>query len=107
MPISVETLQVTLEGMRLPGGRITIEEHEAVIGDRALRATAAGDDNAAHPIWFVIASLRCMGISVEELCDLAGQEDGDALLFGNCRVDQHEPLRTGSTYRDVARVGAV
>ncbi|MDI6909232.1 hypothetical protein [Nocardioides sp.] len=105
MTVSIDKLQ-TLEGHVLPGGRITIEPHESFIGEEALRAEP-GAHGGVHPAWFVIASLRCMGISVDELCALAFQEEGDVLLFGNCRVEQHQPLREGVTYLASAHIGEV
>lgn len=106
MSVPVEALQEELRGRRLPGGEITLERHETAISEGALRAEPDGT-GAAHPAWFVIASLRCMGISVEELCALAHQESDDTLLFGSCRIDQTTTLRAGATYTAQARVGQV
>lgn len=106
MTPSVDVLRRELTDRALPGGSITIEPHESFIADQALRAT---DDpqGVAHPIWFVIASLRGMGISVDELCALAHQSDGDTLLFGSCEVTQDAPLQAGREYVTTATVGAV
>ena len=91
MTVSVEELQQRLVGKSLPGGSIVIESHEAAIGDDALRATDIAD-GVAHPFWFIVTSLRCMGISVDELCALAKQGDSDLLLFGQCDVEQDQPM---------------
>jgi hypothetical protein len=93
MTIDFHTLHAELAGRRLPGGSITIARHEAAICDLALRTDV--DHETAHPMWFVIASLRTMGITVDELCDLAHRAEGDTLLFGECRVDQRRPLGVG------------
>lgn len=106
MPIPIATLQDELRDVVLPGGRIVIESHESFITDEALRS-APDPDGIAHPAWFIIASLRCMGITVDQLCELAHQEEGDTLLFGNCRVDQFHALRTGHSYVAAARIGDV
>ncbi|GGN80649.1 MULTISPECIES: hypothetical protein [Nocardia] len=106
MSVPVETLQRELRGRRLPGGEITLERHETAIAEDALRAEPDGTD-AAHPAWFIIASLRCMGVSVEELCALAHQDSGDTLLFGSCRIDQTNTLRAGATYAAQAHIGEV
>lgn len=106
MSISVEELTQRLAGKALPGGSIVVEPHESAIVDDALRA----DDNAeglAHPFWFIVTSLRCMGISVDELCALAAQEDGDVLLFGQCDVVQRQPMLVGSSYTAAASIAAV
>ncbi|MCM3921791.1 hypothetical protein ND748_08965 [Frankia sp. AiPs1] len=106
MTIGVETMRKALSDLRLPAGEIVIESYEAAIGDAALRATDS-DPGVAHPAWFVIASLRGMGISVDQLCELAGQLPGDTLLFGSCEVVQDEPLRVGGRYVTQARIGDV
>lgn len=106
MTVDVAVLQSDLSGKELPGGHIVIEHHEAFIADRALRA-GFDPEGAAHPAWFVIASLRCMGISVEELCTLAHKGEGDTLLFGNCRLDLRQALRPGHSYVTSASIGEV
>ncbi|WP_155826850.1 hypothetical protein [Jongsikchunia kroppenstedtii] len=93
--ITVDMLK-KLEGTRLPGGSIEIAPHEDSILQRALHASDAGD--TAHPMWFIIISLRCMGIDVDELGEMAGQSVKDTLLFGNCEVLQNSPLRVGGRY---------
>lgn len=104
--ISIDELRTELEGRMLPGGSIDVLAHESAIADLALRA---GDDadGIAHPLWFVIASLRCMGITVEELCALAHQGDNDTLLFGSCEVVQDRPMTVGTSYTSSASIGAV
>lgn len=106
MTISIDDLRTHIAGQQLPGGVVVIEPHESAIGDGAMRAV---DDpqGLAHPLWFVIASLRGMGISVEALCALARQGDGDTLLFGSCEVVQDVPLVAGGTYLTTARIGEV
>jgi hypothetical protein len=105
MTVTIDTLEL-LQGKVLPGSEIVIEPHEAFIADDALRSIS-GPPEIAHPIWFVMASLRCMGITVEDLCELAHQGPDDVLLIGNCRVEQHEPLTTGVPYRTTAEIGQV
>jgi hypothetical protein len=96
MTVELETMR-SLEGMSLPGGSLLLEPYESLIADRAFRAAESRDD-AAHPAWFVIASLRCLGIDVEELCSLAHKGPDDTLLFGGCEVVQLTPLRPGAHY---------
>jgi hypothetical protein len=105
MTVPIGTLEL-LQGRALPGGELVIEPHEAFIADDALRSSS-GPPEMAHPVWFVMASLRCMGITVEDLCELAHQGPDDVLLLGNCRVEQHEPLACGTPYRATAEIGRV
>lgn len=58
-------------------------------------------------MWFIVASLRCMGISVAELCNLAHQEASDTLLFGTCTVVQDQPLLVGAKYDASATITGV
>jgi len=102
---TIDELADRLSQRSLPGGRVTIEPHEAAIADVALRAVV--DPQTAHPVWFVIASLRGMGITVDELCVLAEQKDHDALLFGSCEIRQIAPLRVGATYTTTAAIEGV
>jgi hypothetical protein len=103
---SIEKLKAALEGRRFPGGLIGVERHESLIADHALRAED-GDRELAHPIWFVIASMRGMGISVDDLCELAGKEAGDTLLYGTVEVVLERPLEVDRTYRTTAEVTGV
>jgi hypothetical protein len=96
MTVELDALRA-LEGMSLPGGSLLLEPYESLIADRAFRA-ADSRDEAAHPAWFVVASLRCLGIDVDELCSLAHKEPEDTLLFGGCEVVQLSPLRPGTRY---------
>jgi hypothetical protein len=105
MTVPIGTLE-ELQGRTLPGGELVIEPHEAFIADDALRSSS-GPAELAHPVWFVMASLRCMGITVEDLCALAHQGPKDVLLLGNCRVEQHEPLACGTPYRATAEIGQI
>jgi hypothetical protein len=102
----LETLEADLRGRLIPSAELTIEPRESIIADEALLAP---DDEAtvAHPIWFVIASLRGLGISVEELCDLAGKREADTLLYGRVEIVQAHPLAVGETYRTMVEVAGV
>ena len=82
--------------MKLPGSPLTISALESRVIDETAR-DPHNDSDLAHPIWFVIASLRGMGISVDELCVLAHKGDNDTLLFGGVEVVQEQPLLVGRT----------
>jgi acyl dehydratase len=100
---ALHDLQAALAGRSLPGGTLRIDRHESMIADHALRAPDR-DDDLAHPLWFVIASLRGMGITVDELGDLAVKRPGDTLLLGGVTVTHDRPLHVGATYRTRAQV---
>jgi hypothetical protein len=106
MSITVAELTHHLQQQSLPGGEIVVEAYEAAMLDQALRSVGSATE-AAHPVWFVIASLRGMGISVDDLCRLAHQGEDDLLLFGSCSIDQAETMLVGGSYRTSARFSGV
>jgi len=81
----------------MPGGNLTIESYESQILDYALCA-ADGDRILAHPMWFVVASVRCLGVTTAEFCQMAAMNDLDALLFGGVELHQIRPLLVGGDY---------
>lgn len=103
---TIEQLRSQLQGKVLPGGVLNIEGYESRIADHALRAPDRDHTNA-HPLWFVIASLRGMGISVDELCELAAKSASDTLMLGSIAVEHLAPLRVERTYRTTAQIEAV
>ncbi|MCK8613799.1 hypothetical protein [Gordonia sp. C13] len=104
--IPIEQLADTLDGRQLPGASLTLEEYESALADYALEAEA-DDSGHAHPLWLLILALRGMGISVNELCDLAAKRPQDTLLFGTCELNQHRPLSIGRTFTVSAKVRPV
>lgn len=103
MSITVPELDSNLSGTQLPGGTTTITGFESAITDHALLSPTA-DGRTAHPLWFLVIALRGMGISVDELCELAAKQPEDTLLFGTCEIEQISPLLVGSTYRTTAHI---
>ncbi|SMC71529.1 hypothetical protein [Lentzea albidocapillata] len=97
MTVTLDHLKL-LEGKALPGAELVIEAYENSILEHAVRAPECAEESA-HPVWFVVISLRCLGVSVDELCRLAGKSDGDTLLFGHCSIEQTSALRVGARYR--------
>ena len=106
MSVAIEQLKDELEGMELPGSFLEVSILESHAVDEVVRA-GQHDSAIAHPIWCVIASLRGMGISVERLGDLAREESGDVLLFGDVEVVQELPLIVGSTISVTAGITKV
>ncbi|MCE3551139.1 hypothetical protein LWC33_06680 [Pseudonocardia sp. RS11V-5] len=104
--IGLDDLRKALDGKTLPGDELTIEGYQSALADHALLAPAEDSDHA-HPFWLIVLALRGMGITVDELCALAGQREQDTLLFGTCGIEQHSPPRVGHTFRTSATVGPV
>ncbi|MCW2583821.1 MAG: hypothetical protein JWQ53_2611 [Klenkia sp.] len=95
-----------LRGRALPGATVRIEQYQSAILDRAVRAPAPapGEEHLASPVWLAVASLRGMGISVEELCELAEKQTVDTLLFGGVTVAQVGELPVDTEYRTTAAI---
>jgi hypothetical protein len=104
--IELDELRRKLDGQDLPGAELTVEAHESALADHALLAPAEDTDHA-HPLWLLVLALRGMGITVDELCWRAAQRPQDTLLFGNCDIAQHHPVRVGHRFRTCASVGPV
>lgn len=104
--IGLDELRERLDGRALPGAELTVEAYQSAIADHALLAPAEDTDHA-HPFWLIVLALRGMGITVDDLCALAGQRGQDTLLFGTCGIEQRAPLRVGHTFRTSATVGPV
>jgi hypothetical protein len=104
--IGLDELRAALDGRELPGAELTIETYESALADHALLAPA-GEAGAAHPLWLLVLAMRGMGISVDELCALAGQREQDTLLFGNCEITQHRAVPVAHRFRMTASAGPV
>lgn len=103
--IELDALRAELDGRELPGAELTVEGYESALADYAL--LAAPSEDGAHPLWLLILAMRGMGISVDQLCELAGKGPADTLLFGNCEIVQHRPVTVDRRYRMVAVAGPV
>lgn len=107
--VDLDELRGRLGGRELPGAELTVSRHQAAIADHAFLApdTVGSGEGPLHPTWFLVLALRGMGITVDELCALAAQRDGDTLLFGSCRLAQHRSPVAGQPLQTTARVGEV
>ncbi|WP_181779988.1 hypothetical protein [Pseudonocardia pini] len=104
--ITLDELTEALDGRTLPGAELTVEAYQSALADHALLAPAEDSDHA-HPFWLIVLALRGMGITVDELCALAGQRSQDTLLYGTCGIEQLAPLHVGRTFRTTCTVGPV
>ena len=95
--IAFEEVRDRLIGSSMPGAVLQVEPYESAITDYALLAPDAAADTA-HPAWLVMGSLRSMGITVEELCALAGMGESDTLLIGTIDIEHRQPLVPGVRY---------
>lgn len=102
--MTVEELEA-LVGTTFAGGAHTIEPYEHWLGCDAMATAPRGD--VAHPMFAYIAGLTDMGLSLEELFQLAGSSSDDGVLFGQTAIEVHTPLRVGATYAVSGEITAV
>ena len=88
---------------RPPQGELRVERYEAAIADYALLAPDE-DTVIAHPDWLVFGTLRSMGLSIDELLQLAGLGDDDVLMIGSIEVEHARPLLIEHSYTTRTRI---
>lgn len=82
-----------LRGHRLPGGQYSIEVQEALTVARLVQSS-----HPAHPVFSSIASLKALGVSIDELCALCSFELAAGPMLGEFAVCFSAPLRPGVRY---------
>src|SRR5262249_50389796 len=80
-----------------PGGTFVVEDYERWLSHDALQSVVL-PDGVLHPVWIVLGALRGMGISIDELIELAGASADDGGVFGETDYEQHLPLLSGAEY---------
>jgi hypothetical protein len=94
---SIADLQERLVGHALPGGTFVVEDYERWLSHDALQAPPL-PEGVLHPAWIVLGALRGMGISLDDLIELAGATPEDGVVFGETDYEQHAPLRSDTEY---------
>jgi hypothetical protein len=92
-----EELRRRLVGHRFPGGSFRVAEYERWLSHDAMQA---GDlqPPVLHPVWILLGALRGMGITIEELIELADATPEDGVVFGETTLDQRRPLERDVDY---------
>jgi hypothetical protein len=93
----VDELRRRLVGHRFPGGRFRVAEYERWLSHDAMQAGELAPP-ALHPVWILLGALRGMGISIEDLIELADATPQDGVVFGETSVDQLRPLQQDVEY---------
>lgn len=99
---AIEVLQQRLQGLALPGGGYTITRDNAQRVAHLLQSAAD-----VHPVFSCVASLRSLGISIGELCQLCEFELTDGPLLGEFAVRFYSPLAIGQRYQLTARIDSI
>jgi hypothetical protein len=91
-------LEDRLVGHRFPGGTFVVEDYERWLSHDAIQ-TGELPPPSLHPVWIVLGVLRGMGITLDDLIELAEGSLEEGVVFGETELEQLEPLAAGVTYR--------
>jgi hypothetical protein len=94
---SIADLERRLVGHAFPGGPLVVEDYERWLSHDAMQAPPL-PAGVLHPAWIVMGALRGMGVTLEELIELAGATPEGGVVFGETDYEQHAPLRSDSPY---------
>ncbi len=90
-------LRDELIGRRFPTGTFTIKPHESWLTCDAILSPPLPDD-LAHPMYAYYAALGGMGLTIEELFEIAHSSSDDGPMFGEGGIELHRPLYVGETF---------
>ena len=93
-----DSLRERIVGYELPGGTFDVAEYERWLSHDALKSPRLGA-GILHPVWILVGALRGMGISTEQLLEVAGARTDDGVLFGETTLRQSRPLLADTTYQ--------
>lgn len=91
-------LERRLTGHAFPGGTFVVEEYERWLAQDAMQAVVPVAP-LLHPVWVVLGALRGMGVTIDELMELADARPTDGVVFGETELRQVTPLRADASYR--------
>jgi len=94
---SVADLEQRLVGHTFPGGTFVVEDYERWLSHDALQSVPL-PDGVLHPVWIVLGALRGMGITIDDLIELAAASPDDGVVFGETDYEQHALLRSATEY---------
>jgi hypothetical protein len=94
---SIADLEQRLVGHALPGGTFVVEDYERWLSHDAMQAPEL-PDGVLHPAWIVLGALRGMGITIDDLIELAAATPDDGVVFGETDYEQHAVLRSDTEY---------
>jgi hypothetical protein len=90
-------LEARLVGHPFPGGTFVVEEFERWLSHDGLQSPDIPPPGL-HPVWVVLGALRGMGITIEDLIELADATPDDGVVFGETWLEQHRTLQAGVEY---------
>jgi hypothetical protein len=94
---SEDELKRRLVGRRFPGGTFRVESYERWLSHDAMQASGI-DAPLLHPVWVLLGALRGMGMTIDDLIELAGSTADEGVVFGETILEQTRPLASNETY---------
>ena len=95
--LSEDELKRRLVGHRFPGGTFRVEGYERWLSHDAMAVTGI-EPPVLHPVWVLLGALRGMGVTIDDLIELAGSKADEGVVFGETILEQTRPLASDETY---------
>jgi hypothetical protein len=93
----------SLVGTPLPGDTFRAERYEDWLLRDVVLAPPA-DSTAMHPLWSFIASVRAMGVSLENLFEMCGTSSDEGPMLAGCHIELAKPFVVDQQYAVTATI---
>lgn len=94
---SEDELRRRLVGHRFPGGTFRVESYERWLSHDAMQTSEIAAP-VLHPVWVLLGALRGMGMTIDDLIELAGARNDEGVVFGETVLEAGRPLVSDETY---------
>lgn len=94
-----------LVGHRFPGASYTLPEWLCWLWSDTAELPA--DERSAHPALAYFVAMQGTGVSIQDIFDLMDATAESGVMFGECELTWHRPLRPGATYECDSEIVAV
>ncbi len=94
-----------LIGHRFPGASYTLPEWLCWLWSDT--AELPPETGAAHPALAYFVAMQGTGVSIQDIFDLMDATAESGVMFGECELTWHRPLRPEATYQCEAEIVAV
>ena len=99
----IDTLAARLRGHRLPGGEYRISIAES----RQVARLSGFEASQPHPVFSSVVTLKALGVSIEQLCDLCEFRLEDGPMLGEFTTRFFQPLEQDVRYTTNATIGSI
>lgn len=99
----IKLLDDDLRGKRLPGARFCITPEDVLV----LSKLCGSPSSAPSPIFAMVAALRGLGITLDEMCRLCEFELAAGPMLGECAMRFGSQLQQGLFYRTEVEIHGI